>query len=328
MQHGGDLSEAMKQYGQADGAPWLDLSTGINPHAYPFEGALELSDWTSLPTASRHKALLDAARRAYRVPQGVDVVAASGTEALISLLPLLAPPGAVAVAGPTYGSHEMSWSQSGHAVQTLSWRAIAESDAAIKIIVRPNNPDGHLVAREQLVALAQAAHRIGGWLIIDEAFVDLCPSETVVELAFDHPVIVLRSFGKFYGLAGLRLGFACARPDLANRLRTTLGGWAVSGPALAIGATALADEAWAAAMRARLADEQAALDAILIRHGIEIVGGTSLYRLVRCGDAVALHDKLARQRIWTRWFGWDRSLLRIGLPPDSAGYARLDAALR
>jgi cobalamin biosynthetic protein CobC len=241
-------------------------------------------------------------------------------------MPRLAPEGATAVLGPTYNEHAHAFTEAGRRIDEIvtldAWR-----DAPNLIVVNPNNPDGRLLALDELAQLAEEAARRGGWLVIDESFVDVMPERTAAALCAAHPVVILRSFGKFHGLAGARLGFAVAPEPIAARFRAALGPWAVAGPTLAIGEAALRDHAWADAMRARLAHEAAALDDVLIDAGFSAAGGTTLYRLVRHGDAAKLHAHLARSRIWTRVFDWDRSLMRFGLPGGEANLARLQAAL-
>jgi cobalamin biosynthetic protein CobC len=324
MLHGGDLTAAAAAHGGAV-ADWLDLSTGINPHAYPLPD-IASRFWQALPTQGDLDALLAAARRAYRVPEAAGIVAAAGTQAPIQWLPRLAPDGAAAVLGPTYNEHARAFEGAGRQVDDIAsldgWR-----DAPNLIVVNPNNPDGRLLALDELAHLAEEAARRGGWLVIDESFVDVMPERTAAALCAEHPVVILRSFGKFHGLAGARLGFAIAPEPIAARVRAALGPWAVAGPALAIGEAALRDHGWADAMRARLAQEAVALDRVLAGAGFAAAGGTTLYRLVRHPQAAALHAHLARSRIWTRVFDWDRTLMRLGLPGGEANLARLEAAL-
>jgi cobalamin biosynthetic protein CobC len=324
MLHGGDLSAAAATCGGAVG-DWLDLSTGINPHAYPLPDIAERF-WQALPAGGDLDALLTAARRAYRVPEAAAIVAAAGTQALIQWMPRLAPDGATAVLGPTYNEHARAFRTAGRDVDEIAtldiWR-----DAPNLIVVNPNNPDGRLLALDELAHLAEETARRGGWLVIDESFVDVMPERTAAALCAARPVVILRSFGKFHGLAGMRLGFAVAAEPIAARFRTALGPWAVAGPALAIGTAALQDDGLADNMRAKLAREAAALDAVLAGAGLRLIGGTTLYRLVRHAAAAALHAHLARQRVWTRVFDWDHTLMRFGLPGGEANLARLQAAL-
>ena len=375
MKHGGDLTEAEARHGGGD-PPWLDLSTGINPHPWPVPDALRRTGWERLPGGAEMDVLLGSARAAYRVTDGAGIVAAPGTQALIQWLPRLAPPGAVSILGPTYAEHEASWRgagrdvaptfvrhpsgvmprspEGGHLeartddVARASGRAFgspqhdaregpsheippvpdSDSVAIHRVVVNPNNPDGRVVGLGTLREIAEACASAGGWLIVDEAFADLDPGMSAAGLVPELPVIVLRSFGKFYGLAGLRLGFAIAPPAIAASLREALGDWAVSGPALAVGTAALADDAWAKAMRLRLAAEAAALDGVLTGGGLERVGGTSLYRLVRHPGAAAIHECLAAAHIWCRRFDWAPDLLRFGLPPDAEGLACVRDALQ
>jgi len=325
MKHGGDLTQAMAEFGgEAD--QWLDLSTGINPWPWPIRKLPDRA-WQCLPSRADEQALLAAARAAYRVPEGAGIAAASGTQALIQLLPRLAADGTVAIVGPTYHEHSAAWSDAGHPIAAIGDLAELPAHATHAVIVNPNNPDGRIVEPHRFIEVATILQRRGGWLIIDEAFADVEAGISAVASCGRLPIIILRSFGKFYGLAGIRLGFAITMPDLANRIRAMLGPWAVSGPALTIGAAALADAPWAMQTRVRLAAQAIKLDGVLIEAGFAVVGGTSLYRLARHRDAAALHRKLAQRHIWCRRFDWARDLLRFGLPDDAEALSRLAAAL-
>jgi len=306
--HGGGLDAAITRYGGAR-ADWLDLSTGINPTPYPLP-ALTGADWTALPDRAAQEALVQAARNLWQVPDGAEVLAAPGASALIARVPALAAPGRVRIAAPTYNEHAASFA-------THGWTETAEGAAEARVLVHPNNPDGRL----------WNAHEADAPLtVIDESFCDICPEHSLVALAARPGVVVLKSFGKFWGLAGLRLGFAIAAPETIARLSDMLGPWPVSGPALRVGALALHDRGWAEATRARLARDAARMDALATARGAEVVGGTALFRLYRVDDASAWRDRLARHHVWSRIFPYSQSLLRLGLPP-AEGWARLEAAL-
>lgn len=332
MKHGGDLTAAKARWGGGDPA-WLDLSTGINPHPWPIPDGHLRRGLSRLPSQEDLGRLLAAARAAYAVPHRLDIVAAPGTQALIQWLPRLAPSGyapssvRVGIVGPTYSEHALAWRAGAASVAEIAHLAGSPDDAPHLVLVNPNNPDGRLTPTADILCAAERCAKRGGWLIVDESFVDTEPDASVVPWIGDRPIVVLRSFGKFYGLAGLRLGFAIAPPRLAEGLAEALGPWAVSGPALAIGAAALADQGWGAAMRRRLAEESRALDAALAETGVEIIGGTSLYRLIRHPRAAALHAALAAEHVWVRRFDWADDLLRFGLPPDPDSLERLRAVL-
>ncbi|WP_226582094.1 threonine-phosphate decarboxylase CobD [Acuticoccus sediminis] len=312
--HGGDLADAARLAAPPkDG--WLDLSTGINPHAYP--AAIPPEALTRLPQRSRLDALLAAARTAYAVPPGSGIVAAPGTQAIIQWLPRLVPAERVTVVGPTYAEHAAAWRP--HAATAEADELPAEG---LAVVVNPNNPTGRVHAPGTLRAAATRDAPDGVALIVDEAFGDLAPEASV---AGAPGTLVLKSFGKFFGLPGVRLGFAIGAPDVMGRLSAALGPWAVSGPAIEIGTAALADAAWIATMRRQLADERAALDAVLGAAGLTVIGGTDLFRLVECRDAAGLHRALARHGIWTRRFEHAPRWLRIGFP--GAALPRLAAAL-
>lgn len=314
--HGGDVAAAQSRWGcPAQG--WLDLSTGINPFSYPLP-SFAPEAWARLPCAAEVRALREAAAAAYGAPGPDWVLPAPGTGALIQWLPRVTPRGRVAILGPTYAEHAAAWAQAGHVVTDIAnLEGFAGSDVAI--VVNPNNPDGRTVAPAVLKGLAPL-------VVVDEAFADTQPAcSSVAEL--ETGMLVLRSFGKFYGLAGVRLGFAIAPPKLLEGLAAAMGPWSVSGPALALGAAALADREWAGAMRDRLAGMAERLDGVLAQAGLNVIGGTSLFRLVRHDLAHELYDRLGRAGILVRAFTHRPDILRFGLPGDSAALERLRGAL-
>jgi len=323
--HGGAVDRAMARFGA--GSDWLDLSTGINPWSYPVP-PVPARAWQALPDLAALDRLKRAARLCYGAPVSAPVAAAPGSQALIQLLPRLLQPARIAVVGPTYAEHELCWRLAGHRVSVVSTPDEAMATAAsVLVVVNPNNPDGRRFEPLVLADLAETMAARGGLLVIDEAFADVAPEVSLVPEAGRPGLVILRSFGKFFGLAGLRLGFGFGQADLIERLEAALGPWAVAGPAIEIGAKGLADRAWIAAMRTRLTAAASSLDALLSAHGLEPLGGTDLYRLVRTGRAAAIHDALGRQHILVRNFTAYPDRLRFGLPADEAASARLDRAL-
>ena len=306
--HGGGLDGAMALYGGAR-RDWIDLSTGINPNPYAVSG-LQPSDWTDLPDHGAFRRLSDAARAFWGVPDGAAILPAPGASALIARIPALTATGRVQITRPTYNEHAAAFAAQGWAVQDTG-------PADARVIVHPNNPDGRIW---------RATDADAPLTVIDESFCDVTPEVSLIHLSQRPGVIVLKSFGKFWGLAGLRLGFAIGQPDLIARLNDLTGPWAVSGAALRIGAQALQDRDWAEATRARLAKDAARLDQIVTGKGARLVGGTSLFRLYDVDNAPAWQDRLAQARIWSRIFPYSNTFLRLGLPPDE-GWARLRAAL-
>lgn len=321
--HGGDLEAARAAFPEAP-EPWVDLSTGINPWPYPLPPlAPEL--WTRLPAPGAERRLREAAAAAYGAPGADHLAAAAGSQALIQLLPLLRPPGRVAVLGPTYAEHARCWALAGHAVDTVPELSGVEAD--VVVAVNPNNPDGRLLARDVLLGLADRQQARGGWLVVDEAFVDTVPGASLCGDARPG-LVVLRSFGKFFGLAGLRLGLAVAEPGLAGQLRAAIGPWAVPGPALAVATAALRDSAWIADARLRVAEAARRLDGILTAGGLRVIGGTDLFRLADGGErAPELYGRLARGGVLVRRFEWNPKWLRLGLLRCTKEEARLHAIL-
>ncbi len=318
--HGGGLIAARQRFPDAP-APWLDLSTGINPLAYPMP-PIPPDAFTRLPEPEQMAALEAAASRAYGVTNPACVVAAPGTQALIHLLPRLLPPGRVAVLSPTYAEHRAAWALAGHAVSEVTH----PDDAPVQVVVRPNNPDGGVADAAALLSLSDRLAARGGLLVVDEAFADL--EGCSLAPALPRPgLLLLRSFGKTYGLAGMRLGFALTDARLATDLRQALGPWAVSGPAVWAGLHALADTGWRTAAAARLAEQADRLDAMLGRAGCQVAGGTRLFRLVQHPDAAGLADRLGRSGILVRRFVDQPAWLRFGLPGHPADWDRLLSAL-
>lgn len=324
--HGGDLDRACARFPDAP-LPWIDLSTGINPLPYPVPG-LPREVWSRLPTAAEHDALLAAAARRYHVADIDTLVAAPGTQALIQLLPRLVPGSRVAVLGPTYDEHELCWTRQGHDVEVVDGiDAAFAAGATVIVAVNPNNPTGRLLSTGELCEAGARLAALDGLLVVDEAFVDVLPAGASVIPRRPPATVVLRSFGKTYGLAGVRLGFAVADPPIAARLRGELGPWCVAGPALAIGAAALTDAAWLAATTIRLDETSRRLDRLLATAGFEILGGTPLFRLARHAEAARMADRLGRHGINVRAFGRQPDWLRFGLPGIEAEWLRLADAL-
>lgn len=316
--HGGGLDAAVATYGGVRG-DWLDLSTGINPVPYPV-GKISPDAWTDLPDQGAMNRLLAAARSFWNVPDGAEIIASNGASAIIASIPHVVrhwqntadetadgDKGVVCIPGPTYNEHAAAFTAQG-------WDVRSKGKARVHVVVHPNNPDGQLWGATDHPCTT----------IIDESFCDVMPEQSHVRHALPPEHIILKSFGKFWGLAGMRLGFAVCHSDAAQRLRDQLGPWSVAGPALEIGARALKDVAWAEDTRVRLAADAKQLDALV---GWKPVGGTDLFRTYEVPDAATVQDHLARGHVWSRIFPYSKTWIRLGLPaPDRWG--QLAAALK
>jgi cobalamin biosynthetic protein CobC len=326
LHHGGRLEAARRRFPLAP-EPWIDLSTGINPVPFPFVSP-PLSAYARLPEPEEEHALREAAARAYGAADPSMVVAAPGTQILINLLPRVWPAGDVAVLGPTYAEHAAAWAAAGSRVVEVSGLSAVPPEATCVVLCNPNNPDGR---RTVVVDLARMADRLaarGGLLVVDEAFADFeGPTASVARLVPHAGVLALRSFGKSYGLAGLRLGFALASPRLADELRRALGPWAVSGPAVAIARQAFANPDWLAAASARLDRDAGMLDRMLMGAGLHILGGTRLFRLAQTDRAASLFDHMGRAGILVRQFHRNHEHLRFGIPGTIVHWKRIEDAL-
>jgi cobalamin biosynthetic protein CobC len=323
--HGGSLGRARLLFPHAP-QPWIDLSTGINPHSYPLFD-LPATALTRLPEPVRARELAAVAAHTYGAPSPDHVALGPGTQILLPRVFSLVKPSRAAILGPTYAEHARTAALSGHtAAEVTDFAALADADVAV--VVNPNNPDGRVVSRADLLALAKTLSSRGGLLVVDEAFMDVGPqAESLCGDVGQGGIVVLRSFGKFFGLAGVRLGFAISSPDIAARLEAEFGPWSVSGPALEYGIRALDDHDWQATMRQRLASEAARLDGVLSARGFKVHGGTSLFRYVLTAGATALFDALGEAGILVRNFAERPHALRFGLPDDGPAWGRLDRAL-
>ncbi len=320
LEHGGRLREAA-DYWNIPLDDWVDLSTGIAPWPYPV--SIEAGAWRRLPEDG--DGLEAAAAAYYGHPAPLPL---PGSQAAIQWLPRLLPVGRAAVPIPGYGEYAPALRAAGHEVIELPPAGLARSDARIILLGRPNNPEGSSLPRAAAIKLAREMEGRDGWLVVDEAFGDIAPAESLAALAGTElpRLAVLRSLGKFFGLAGARVGFLCAEPGLSARLAELLGPWAVAHPSRAAATQALADRAWQAQQRERLMAAALRLRALLGRHGFAARAVGGLFCHVPTPQAAAIHDHMARRGLLLRHFE-SPSALRIGLPGEGTHWRRLDAAL-
>ena len=322
LEHGGDLKRASREYGIPE-ERWLDLSTGINPVAYPVP-PVPSRIWQRLPGDAGP--LLRAACACY---QAAELLPVAGTQAAIQALPRLRPHSRVTLAALTYNEYAHAWKRQGHAVQTVPPREfdarLTETD--VLVVCNPNNPSGERIEPDRLLEWHARLTAHDGWLIVDEAYIDIMPHASLVTFASRPGLIVLRSLGKFFGLAGARVGFVAAERSLLRALEDELGPWSVAGPAQFAAIAALQDRDWQAQTRAALIASGRRLHALLAGAGIA-AQGTALFQWWRHAHAAELHRALAQQGILTRWIqDGDSGGVRIGLPRDETDWCRLEQAL-
>ena len=318
LEHGGRLRRAAEAYG-IPLVDWLDLSTGINPHGYPVP-PVPADAWLRLPEEDDG---LEAAAADYY--GSAELLPVAGSQPAIQLLPAVLRGERVSLLAPGYAEHAYAW-RDRHAVAVGADEidaAVARSD--IVVLVQPNNPTGVHFGRERLLEWHTRLARRGGWLVVDEAFIDTTPAQSLVPLAGADGLVVLRSVGKFFGLAGARVGFVFAPGSVRAALAERLGPWTLAGPARWAARHALADRAWQTQARAALLTAGERLQALLETHGLPACG-PALFKLVATPDAARLHAAFARRGILLRLFETPQAV-RFGLPADEAGWARLAAAL-
>ncbi len=322
LEHGGDLPRASREYGIPE-ERWLDLSTGINPNGYPVPH-VPPEVWWRLPGDA--EPLLRAACECY---QAVELLPVAGTQAAIQALPRLRPCSRVTLAALTYNEYAHAWQRQGHAVQAVPSHEfdarLAETD--VLVVCNPNNPTGERIEPDRLLDWYARLAARDGWLIVDEAYIDTTPHASLAPFAFRPGLIVLRSLGKFFGLAGARVGFVSAERTLLHALQGELGPWSVAGPAQFAAIAALRDRDWQAQTRAALIASGRRLHALLAGAGIA-AQGTELFQWWRHAHAAELYRALAQHAILTRWIqDGDSSGIRIGLPRDETDWCRLEQAL-
>ncbi|GIX32028.1 MAG: hypothetical protein KatS3mg124_2500 [Porticoccaceae bacterium] len=334
LAHGGRLAAAARESGIPPDR-WLDLSTGISPWSWPVP-ALPQEVFQRLPEADG--ALEGAAAAYYGLPRQ-RLLPVPGSQWALGCLPQLVERQAAALPRLAYAEHGRAWRRAGHRV--LRWEEPPELEAAVvsgrvaaAVVVQPENPTARTFDPQWLLFLAERLKRRGGLLVVDEAFVDPFPELSLAPRA-GGALVVLRSLGKFFGLAGLRLGFALAAEPLLRRLARRLDPWAVSGPARWVGARALADMSWQRRQRARLAAAGAAWRrALALRFGAAAVAATPLFTAVALdGEAARRLDAESRRRaLLLRFYArGHRAWARLGLPPEGRWQetlARLEGALR
>ncbi len=321
LKHGGNLHEAFQQY-NIPLADWLDLSTGINPQHYPIP-SMDSSAWQRLP--ENHDGLIEAACSYYGCQS---LLPAAGSQAVLQILPRLRSSCRIAMPANMYQEHAHAWRQHKHQVILLDE---IPSDNQLKqldvlLLCNPNNPTGNRYSKNQLLTWYQHLAENNGWLIIDEAFMDTTPYASLADHSHLPGLIILRSLGKFFGLAGARVGFVLAQASLLLQAEAMLGPWALSGPSRIIAKAALQDTVWQTKTRQQLETQSQHLAKLLSEHHLTPLNGTSLFQYVITDHAFIIHQALAKQGIWVRLFEQPNAL-RFGLPPED-GWQTLSSALK
>jgi cobalamin biosynthesis protein CobC len=325
LPHGGNRDAFRLRFPHAR-EPFVDLSTGINPCGYPLP-AFPQTALTLLPQEKDLKTLKSVAAQYFNIPSPEFVLPVTGLQSVITRLAEWLDGTSMAILGPTYSGY----AQAAHMARIKCETVLNVNDLPatdMTVVVNPNNPDGRVRGKEEMCALAQSIADKGGILVVDEAFMDALPEgESMASCTGIYPLVVLRSFGKFFGLPGVRLGFAIARPAWLERLEVMLGPWAVSGPALFAGITALQDSAWIAATRQQLAQKERRLQELLTVSGLRVIGSTPLFCLAETAQAGLLYQRLGENGIMVRAFAESHHWLRFGLPGAEEEWARLAKGL-
>jgi len=310
LEHGGKLDHHLDLYG-GDRSDWIDLSTGINNSPYPIP-KIPKWVWECLPDERLNENFKDAARDFWKVPKSAEITTANGTSPIISILPSIFRRGNIDIYHPTYNEYKAAFTKSG-------WK-ISKNNASARVLVNPNNPDGKYWSSTDILSNDKLT-------IVDESFCDLTPEKSLIKFSDQPGVVVLKSFGKFWGLAGLRLGCAIAAPKTLKKLQSMLGPWPASGPALFIGVKALNDKNWANNNVKKLDNLASKFDDILLKNSIHIMGGTSLFRLIKIKNAEKMKNYFAQNHILIRTFSYSNEIARIGIPKNEKQRLKIETIL-
>ena len=335
-QHGGQLNVYAQHYGISQ-ALWLDLSTGINPGGY-FKSDVPDNVLRDLPHDD------DGLQQAASDYYGSDaLLMVPGSSWAIQNLPqvlLKHRPSINKVLLPQlgYSEHQQAWLASGVMAEFYSGTPSAAQlkTCDVCVLINPNNPSTHLLSKDTVLNIAQQLQQHSAWLIVDEAFLDTRPCNSVTG-ENEENTIVLRSLGKFFGLAGLRVGSVIACDSILTHLNSLLPPWALSHPARFIAKHALQDTVWIQQTRLRL-QQQANKLAELCEQVLGGQGGdawrilqTDFFVTVLCESkkmTLECHHQLCEQGIYTRLLDHQCGI-RIGLPSDrSQDWQRLEQGLK
>ena len=321
LEHGGHLINAAEKY-NVPIQQWIDLSTGINPNGWPVP-EIPAECWQRLPETADD--LIVAARQFY---QCESILPVAGSQAAIQTLPLLRSRSRVGVLSPAYAEHAYIWKKAGHEVIELEVEKIESHipQLDVLIIINPNNPTGQRFNKDQLLRWHDGLNKHNGWLIIDEAFIDTTPEYSLSSHPAIKGLIILRSLGKFFGLAGIRCGFIIGPNELLNTVGESLGPWTISHPSRYIATKTLVDTVWQKQTRDKLTKQSNRLALLLTKNGLKPDGQTSLFQWIKHSYAEQIHESLAHQGILTRLFKQPSSL-RFGLPKQEQQWLFLEKTL-
>jgi cobalamin biosynthetic protein CobC len=325
LSHGGNILAMAEKY-HVPQNEWLDLSTGLNPNGWSVH-AIPENVWQALPEEG------DELQRAACEYYGCEYcLPVAGSQAAIQLLPSLRKGSKVGIISPTYAEHEHAWKKAGHTVKRID-ACDVESEIVhldVLVVVNPNNPTGEMFSVETLLGWHLQLSKKGGWLVVDEAFMDVTPELSLISTGIRSGLIILRSLGKFFGLAGVRCGVVITDKELLTLLAEKMGPWSVTGPSRYVATQALRDHDWHVTTRQSLKQHGHRLTTLLKQHGLPANGGTALFQWFKHPQAKKIFDAFARQGILLRLFNENASAnssLRFGLPKNEQQWLRLSEAL-
>jgi len=333
LKHGGRLNNAAKRWG-IPREQWLDLSTGINPLGWPVP-ELPSEVWQRLP--EEDDGLEQIIRYWSGAPLAAGCVPVAGSQAAIMALPSLRKPCRVGVPVPGYREHGYHWCSAGHDIVPIGPEQIHGGASGcddrwldrldVLVWINPNNPTGQIIPPATLLRWHRRLQKRGGWLVVDEAFMDATPAFSLACQGGFPGLVVLRSLGKFFGLAGVRAGFVLADQSVAKSLREKIGPWTLSGPARYVMGQALLDRSWQYQTASKLKHDSDKLRCLLQGEGCSVLGGSSLFQAITIEQPQILSDGFARNGLLVRYFE-QSEILRFGLPGNNRDWTRLTSAIQ
>jgi len=332
--HGGNIYQAARQYG-IDAEKLIDFSSNVNPLG-PSSMARRAAK-RSLSFIDRYPDPdMTDLRRAIARYFGIkpeQVMCGNGSNSLIHLIPRVFRPRKIFIPIPTFSEYASAAADAGSEVVTLSLKerdgfrldpvetAFAFRGVDMAFLCNPNNPTGQLIPKADMLEIMRYSHEHGIRLVIDESFMDFIGSESIVKEAVQASnVICLRAFTKFFGMPGLRIGYAVSDEATVAALREGQEPWSVSIPAERAAIAALND--WGHIKKTlRLIEKERSrlLDALRLLPGVETFPGAANFLLIKCVsvDTHALRQKLGSRGMLVRdcssFPGLDDRFIRIAV---------------
>ncbi len=326
--HGGQVYQLAKQLGRSV-ETLLDFSASVNPLGPPVSVVRAMRDAVSecqhYPDPYSEDLRLCLSQE-HGIP-GASILVGNGSAEIIRILPQALALRHACIVGPTFGEFEHSLRLAGvrcTGVDAVSaqryvppfekivdvleeWRRAsarkghkAGMHKNAVFLCHPNSPTGRRLSRRDLQQIVDTVHRIGCWMIVDEAFVDWCPSHSLMkDIAASPRLLILRSFTKFFAIPGIRLGYVVGEPAVVESIRKYLPPWSVNHVAQVAGVVALADSRFRQRSQQFMQEERPRLIARLRRiSGLRVIPSQANFVMVEVFNGRSPQDIV--ERLWAQ----------------------------